>query len=139
MSFADQGWLNIPSGLEHDLLEKLRQGVFQQGRVGSRCLLDQPMIRETAIRVRNHLCAQGLLESRSVATQAIAFDKTPETNWNVSWHQDLMFPFARRATAPGYTLACEKDGVSFARPPTSIHVIPKTGRCEFPQAHTRRA
>jgi ectoine hydroxylase-related dioxygenase (phytanoyl-CoA dioxygenase family) len=120
MSLAGQGWSNVASGFGNDLLEKLRSGIFHPGRAGSRCLLDHPPVRETAMRVRDHLAAHGLLEARSVAIQAIAFDKTPETNWKVSWHQDLMFPFARAVSAPGYTLACEKDGIHFARPPAAV-------------------
>lgn len=120
MSLADQGWLNIPSGFDEGLLENLRSGIFQSGRAGTRCLLDHPLVRETAINVRYHLTGLGLLETESVATQAITFDKTPETNWKVAWHQDLMFPFAQKASAPGYTLACEKDGTPFARPPASV-------------------
>lgn len=120
MSLDAQGWLNVPSGLGEDLLEKLRSGIFQTGRAGTRCLLDHPLVRETAIKVRDHLSGLGLLKKESVAIHAIAFDKTPETNWKVAWHQDLMFPFARKVSAPGYTLACEKDGTPFARPPASV-------------------
>jgi ectoine hydroxylase-related dioxygenase (phytanoyl-CoA dioxygenase family) len=120
MSLATHGWLNVASGLGEDLLENLRSGIFQPGRVGTRCLLDHPLVRETAIKVRDHLSRLGLLENESVAIQAIAFDKTPETNWKVAWHQDLMFPLARKVSAPGYTLACVKDGTPFARPPVAV-------------------
>jgi hypothetical protein len=116
MPLATQGWLNVSSGLREGLLEKLRNDIFQPGRAGSRCLLDHPLVRESAIIVRDHLAPRGLLDARSVAIQAIAFDKTPEVNWKVSWHQDLMFPLARMASAPDYTLACEKDGVPVAEP-----------------------
>jgi len=70
--------------------------------------------------IRDHLADLGILDRRSVAIQAIAFDKTPETNWKVSWHQDVMFPFARAVSTPGYTLACEKDGIHYARPPVAV-------------------
>jgi len=120
MSVVEEGWLNVPSGSGHGLLEKLRCGIFQQGQAGICCLLDHPLVFETAIRVRERLAAHGLLDTRAVAIQAIAFDKTPETNWKVSWHQDLMFPFAAKVSSPGYTLACEKDGIPFARPPAAV-------------------
>jgi ectoine hydroxylase-related dioxygenase (phytanoyl-CoA dioxygenase family) len=61
-----------------------------------------------------------LLDARSVAIQAIAFDKTPETNWKVAWHQDVMFPVSRAASSPGYTHVCEKDGIPYARPPVAV-------------------
>ncbi len=112
--------MNVSSGLREGLLERLRNDIFQPGRAGSRCLLDHPLVRESAIIVRDHLATRGLLDAPSVAIQAIAFDKTPEVNWKVSWHQDLMFPFARMASAPDYTLACEKDGIPFARPPAGV-------------------
>lgn len=120
MSLTEQGWLNIPSGIGMDLLENLRKTVFCSDRAGTRCLMDHPLVRETAILIREHLVSLGHLEPGALAIQAIAFDKTPATNWKVAWHQDLMFPTACPATSPGYTLACEKDGVPFARPPVGV-------------------
>lgn len=120
MSFAEHGWQTVPSGLGQVLLEKLRNTIFQSDRAGKRCLLDHPLVHETAGKVRDHLSEQGLLEAASVAIQAITFDKTPETNWKVSWHQDLMFPFARTVSNAGYALACQKDGTPFARPPAVV-------------------
>lgn len=114
------GWLNVPSDLEAELLGNLRGSLFHPDRAGTRCLLDHPLVQETAIQLRTLLVAQGLLDADSIAIQAIAFDKTPSTNWKVAWHQDLMFPFARPVSSPGYTLPCEKDGVPFARPPAHV-------------------
>lgn len=104
MSLAQQGWLNVPSGLGGEPLDRLRGEIFQAGRAGSRCLLDHPLVHETAVLVREHLVEQGLPETRAVAIQAIAFDKTPETNWKVTWHKDVMFPFTRPVCSPGYML-----------------------------------
>lgn len=121
MSLDEQGWLNVPSGLPDDGLEGLRKEVFQADRAGTRCLLDHPLVRDTATLVRRHLAELGLLPDRAVAIQAIAFDKTPATNWKVAWHQDLMFPLARASSAPGYAVPCEKEGIPYARPP--VHVL----------------
>ncbi len=52
--------------------------------------------------------------------QAIAFDKNPATNWKVTWHQDVMFPFARSVTAPDYTLPSVKADIAYARPPRQV-------------------
>jgi ectoine hydroxylase-related dioxygenase (phytanoyl-CoA dioxygenase family) len=70
--------------------------------------------------LRSGLVGQGLLPAAAVAIQAIAFDKTATTNWKVSWHQDLMFPFARKTSSPGYLLPSVKDGIHFAQPPASV-------------------
>jgi len=120
MALTGQGWLNVPSHIGQGLLDRLRGELFLQGRAGSRCLLDHSLVRETAVLVREQLVQHGYLDGRSVAIQAIAFDKTPQTNWKVSWHQDVMFPLARPVSSPGYTLACEKDGVPYARPPVAV-------------------
>lgn len=55
-----------------------------------------------------------------MAIQAIAFDKTRDVNWKVTWHQDLIFPFARPVQSDAFALPSRKDGVDYARPPTSI-------------------
>ena len=72
MSLAQQGWLNVPSGLGDEPLDRLGGEIFQAGRAGSRCLLDHPLVHETAVLVREHLVEQALLETRAVAIQAIA-------------------------------------------------------------------
>lgn len=70
--------------------------------------------------MRETLTASGVLPRGAVAIQAIAFDKNPSANWKVTWHQDVMFPFAGRVTAPGYDLPSRKDDVDYARPPRAV-------------------
>lgn len=91
-----------------------------EGEAGARCLLDQPDVRDCAIRLKGQLQERGVLAAAAVAVQAIAFDKTSAVNWKVTWHQDLMFPFAKPVAAPGFALASIKKGVSYARPPAEV-------------------
>jgi ectoine hydroxylase-related dioxygenase (phytanoyl-CoA dioxygenase family) len=114
------GWEIIRSGLPDSILTALRKSVFTAHRSGQRCLLDRLVVRQTAVLLRTELINAGFLAASAVAIQAIAFDKTPAANWKVTWHQDVMFPFAKRATAPGYDLASVKDGVDYARPPRPV-------------------
>ncbi|MCP5544126.1 MAG: phytanoyl-CoA dioxygenase family protein [Akkermansiaceae bacterium] len=118
MALGDSGFDTVPSHLPADLLDRLRiSAVFREGRAGFRCLLDDPRVREMAIRIRDSLASRGLIAIESVAIQAIAFDKTAATNWKVAWHQDLLFPFAKQVRSAGYSRSSEKDGVAFACPP----------------------
>jgi hypothetical protein len=94
--------------------------LFQAGEAGTRCLLDRPVVREMAGAIRASLIGLGRLPGSAVAIQAIAFDKTPDTNWKVTWHQDLMFPFAREVRSEGFMLPTQKEGVAYARPPRSV-------------------
>ena len=100
--------------------EELRKTVFQEGVAGTRCLLDVPVVKEAARHLLAELRAAGVLPAGAVAVQAIAFDKTPSANWKVTWHQDVMFPFAAPVSHPGYDVPSVKDGVPFARPPREV-------------------
>jgi Phytanoyl-CoA dioxygenase (PhyH) len=116
----DVGFVRFGTGLEPAVLQSLRGTLFAAGGAGTRCLLDHPAVRSTAIRLREELTAAGLLPAGAAAVQAIAFDKTPGTNWKVSWHQDLLFPFAEAMTGGGFALPCLKDGIPYARPPLEV-------------------
>ena len=35
-------------------------------------------------------------------TRAILFDKTPDSNWKVPWHQDVAIAVAARHDEPGF-------------------------------------
>jgi ectoine hydroxylase-related dioxygenase (phytanoyl-CoA dioxygenase family) len=102
------------------LLEKLRSSVFMAGEAGTRCLLDIPEVAHTAIMLKQSLIQAQVLPDQAVAIQAIAFDKTEVKNWKVTWHQDVMFPFARPVTSPGFELSSRKGGVDYARPPAAV-------------------
>ncbi|MCW1916413.1 phytanoyl-CoA dioxygenase family protein [Luteolibacter sp. GHJ8] len=117
---ANEGWTRVSTGISPELQAELRATLFAEGLAGTRCLLDLPPVAAMAKQLKVELTVQGLISGDAVAIQAIAFDKTPGTNWKVAWHQDLMFPFARPVTAPGYDLPVRKGGVDYARPPLRI-------------------
>jgi ectoine hydroxylase-related dioxygenase (phytanoyl-CoA dioxygenase family) len=52
--------------------------------------------------------------------RAIFFDKTPEANWKVAWHQDLSIAVRRRVEAEGFGAWSEKAGVVHVQPPAEI-------------------
>ncbi|MBI3884233.1 MAG: phytanoyl-CoA dioxygenase family protein [Opitutae bacterium] len=82
--------------------------------------MDETLVGETAIALRGELVFAGYLPPVARAVQAIAFDKTPDTNWKVTWHQDLMFPFQRRVRSDEFILPSVKHGVDYARPPRDV-------------------
>jgi hypothetical protein len=120
MNLASDGWSLADAGIDFDLREALRRDAFSADRAGTRCLLDLPVVRQTARHLKERMIGLGRLPSGSVAIQAIAFNKTATTNWKVAWHQDLMFPIARPATRPGYTTPAKKGGVDHACPPREV-------------------
>lgn len=108
------------SRVSGSLILRLKETLFESGKAGTRCLLDEPLVREAALALKQELQDAGHLPEGAIAIQAIAFDKTPETNWKVTWHQDLMFPFAKPVTGAGFELPSTKDGIAYARPPLEI-------------------
>jgi ectoine hydroxylase-related dioxygenase (phytanoyl-CoA dioxygenase family) len=118
--FEAEGWTVMKTAIMPELLAALRETVFRPGEAGTRCLLDRPEVATAARVMRGHLVKEDLLSLDAVAVQAIAFDKTVEANWKVTWHQDVMFPFAERVRTAGYELPSKKDDTNYARPPRSV-------------------
>lgn len=52
--------------------------------------------------------------------RSILFDKTPETNWRVPWHQDLSICVKERHELPGFIAWSIKEGVQHVQPPTEV-------------------
>jgi ectoine hydroxylase-related dioxygenase (phytanoyl-CoA dioxygenase family) len=52
--------------------------------------------------------------------RAIFFDKNPQTNWLVPWHQDLAIAVAEQIETPGFTGWSVKDGIVHVHPPEDI-------------------
>lgn len=52
--------------------------------------------------------------------RGILFDKTPDANWNVVWHQDLSIAVREKRDVPGFGPWSEKAGVVHVQPPAAI-------------------
>ena len=52
--------------------------------------------------------------------RAIFFDKNPDANWLVPWHQDLAIAVAKQIETPGFTGWSVKDGTVHVHPPEEI-------------------
>ncbi len=52
--------------------------------------------------------------------RAILFDKSPETNWMVPWHQDASIAVSERLDIPGFGPWAVKDGEHHCQPPLEV-------------------
>ncbi|MEZ5428172.1 MAG: phytanoyl-CoA dioxygenase family protein [Pyrinomonadaceae bacterium] len=52
--------------------------------------------------------------------RAIFFDKTPEANWKVPWHQDITIAVRKRFAVEGFSVWTQKAGIDHVQPPVSI-------------------
>jgi len=60
------------------------------------------------------------IDSNAFLVKAIYFDKTPETNWFVSWHQDMPINVKLKKEVAGFTRWTFKEGIHSVCPPEQI-------------------
>ncbi|QDT67111.1 Phytanoyl-CoA dioxygenase (PhyH) [Planctomycetes bacterium MalM25] len=61
-----------------------------------------------------------VLGEDSFAVRATFFDKVPDANWKLRWHQDSVIAVRERVETPGFTAWADKAGVQQVRPPAEI-------------------
>ncbi|HEX8772720.1 MAG TPA: phytanoyl-CoA dioxygenase family protein [Pyrinomonadaceae bacterium] len=108
-----------------DSLEKisLHHAVSRRRNVafGIRDLLSvAPAVRELAhsSRIRDVVDSMAGKDARVI--RAIFFDKTPEANWKVAWHQDLTIAVRQKKDVEGFSRWSVKAGIAHTQPPVSI-------------------
>ncbi len=79
-----------------------------------------PKIAEFAITPKVLGLLTTILGIEPFPVRSIFFDKTPEANWLVPWHQDLSIAVKQRVDLPGYGPWSTKDGVPHVQPPVEI-------------------
>ncbi len=87
---------------------------------GSRGLLGIPEIRDLAFSKTILHLLRPHMRAEPFPVRGIYFDKSAETNWLVTWHQDLTITVKQRHEASGFGPWSVKDGVPHVQPPISI-------------------
>jgi len=108
-----------------DALSALVPGGAALGRGGrvyaSRDLLGaSPRVRALAASAATRTLVEPVLGPNAFAVRGLLFDKTPEANWMVPWHQDLTVAVKARADAPGFGPWTVKTGVPHVQPPADV-------------------
>ena len=113
-AFRRDGALRFPGLFDEHRLERLR-GLGASGP-GARLRDDAlPRLIAPATSV-----AGALLGGAAFPVRAVLFDKTPEANWAVAWHQDRTIPVCERIEAPGFGPWSRKDGLLHVAPPVAV-------------------
>jgi ectoine hydroxylase-related dioxygenase (phytanoyl-CoA dioxygenase family) len=63
---------------------------------------------------------EAILGSNPFMVRATLFDKTPDANWGVFWHQDLSIAVAERHEVEGFSAWTRKAGVHSVQPPMEL-------------------
>jgi ectoine hydroxylase-related dioxygenase (phytanoyl-CoA dioxygenase family) len=122
-SIAAVGWAVTEAVLDSAAIIELRNCVgahAHAGRGGARNLLDDPRIAALALSPALRQFASAVLGENCFAVRALFFDKTPDANWKVIWHQDLTIATQARVDLPEYGPWTDKAGVPHVQPPVDI-------------------
>lgn len=63
--------------------------------------------------------ATAVLGERTFATRAVFFDKNPDANWALGWHQDSVISVTEKIDTPGFLAWGQKAGVWQVQPPAA--------------------
>ena len=117
----DSGFAIVPGifgATELDgIARELASASLRRSRAGVRHLLSIPAVATLSQDQRLIGLAARVLGGRPVPFSATLFDKSPEANWLVAWHQDTALPLLERRDAEGWGPWSEKDGVLYAHAP----------------------
>ena len=79
-----------------------------------------PVVRTVAESTNVRSLAESVLGQKTFLVRSLFFDKTPEANWKVAWHQDRTITVKQRIEAPGFRAWSIKDGVTHVQPPADV-------------------
>jgi ectoine hydroxylase-related dioxygenase (phytanoyl-CoA dioxygenase family) len=117
------GFAILPAVFSEREMEKLTHSIEKSGlrrsKAGIRHALQYDGIRKLAADPRLLSLAREILGDEAIAFRATLFDKSPEANWLVVWHQDTALPIRERHDAQHWGPWSVKDGITYAHAPAS--------------------
>lgn len=115
------GFTVIPSVLNSDeisrAIQTLGSAPLQRSRAGIRHLMSNAFVRAVANDIRIVGMAREALNGEAVPFRATLFDKSPDSNWLVVWHQDTALPLRQRKDMSGWGPWSVKQGIDYAHAP----------------------
>ena len=122
LSFERDGAAWFPAAVTADEIVGLRERLDPaiDGHPGRRLPNDSAAGDLLALEGQIGRIAAGLIGAAARPVRAVLFDKTPETNWIVAWHQDRTICVRERVDVEGFGPWSTKDGLLHVAPPTGV-------------------
>lgn len=120
-TLAEQGFAIVPGILDEAERTELIDQLGPIIGAGQRGILGLPPIAKLASSDRLLGVVEPYLPAQPQAVRAIYFDKNPNSNWMVTWHQDLTIAVRERIDVSGFGPWSTKDGVPHVQPP--VHLL----------------
>jgi ectoine hydroxylase-related dioxygenase (phytanoyl-CoA dioxygenase family) len=115
----EDGFAIVPECLAEQVVEYLCSDLGEN-KHAQRNLLGVPRVRELAISEPVKQLVSAILGAGCFAVRGILFNKTPDSNWKVVWHQDRSIAVRERRDVPHFGPWSTKAGVPHVQPPASI-------------------
>lgn len=123
--FSAAGFVILSGGLPSHKLTVLRDAsdALQNAHSRPRAGIRDPLSASPAFaRVERQIrpLAEALIGKQLSPVRSILFDKTPETNWDVVWHQDVTIALRERRDVDGFGPWSIKQAVTHVQPPAAV-------------------
>lgn len=115
-----RGFALIPHVLSDTQQASLLATLGSLTGAGRRGLLSEPAVAELATSAQLLELLRPHLPAEPRPVRAIYFDKSPEANWLVPWHQDLTLALQQQVEVPGFGPWSVKDGIPHVQPPVEL-------------------
>jgi ectoine hydroxylase-related dioxygenase (phytanoyl-CoA dioxygenase family) len=117
------GFEIIPAVLERheiaDVAASLEEEGLERSRAGARHLMRHRVVHQVAHDPRLVALACRFLGPSAIPFRATLFDKSPDNNWLVVWHQDTALPVRERRDVSGWGPWSVKAGIPYAHAPAA--------------------
>ena len=124
-SIEVDGFAKIDRYLDRDSIERLIQAIgaidLTPTKAGIRNLLELvPSVCTLAQSSSIRALVEPILGDNARVVRGIFFDKQPNANWKVPWHQDLTIAVKNRLDIPDFHPWSVKEGIHHVQPPVEI-------------------
>jgi len=123
-TIEETGFAVLPGLFSGKFLDRVLQEIDalepRRSRAGVRHALGLAPVAELARHSSMIGLAREILGERVFPFRATLFDKSPEANWLVVWHQDTALPLQCRIELPGWGPWSVKEGIAYAHAPATV-------------------
>ena len=116
-----EGFFIIPSLLDSEEISHFRTEANHLSKTEGKACVRRALEKSPAFAaLSTDPRIQNYLGNATRPVRSLLFDKTPEENWPVPWHQDLTIAVAEQKDLEGYGPWSVKEGVPHVQPPREI-------------------
>ena len=124
LQVQQDGYAVLPNVLNpkeaQQLILTLESSVHNRSRAGVRHLLGVSCVAQIANDPRLLGLAQEILGRNAFSFRATLFDKAPDSNWLITWHQDTALPLREKRETPGWGPWSVKQNIAYAHAPAEV-------------------